>query len=55
MSENVKVVIRCRPINVKELERGCKQIVDIRPEVHAVTINKDGDPNLAKQFTFDNV
>lgn len=55
MSENVKVVIRIRPINVKELDRGCKQITDIRPEIHSITVNKDGDEKMGKQFTFDNV
>jgi kinesin family protein 3/17 len=55
MSENVKVVIRCRPINIKELDRGCKQIIEIQPELHSITINKDGDEKLSKQFTFDNV
>jgi len=55
MPENVKVVVRARPINNRELERGCKSIVEMHPESHSITVCKDGDAALSKQFTFDNV
>lgn len=49
MTECVKVVVRIRPMNQKETERGCKQIVNIHPETHQVDVSKEGDGSNPKQ------
>ena len=41
-SENIKVVVRCRPINKKELDAGHKQIVQIDHQRGVVSLYKGG-------------
>jgi hypothetical protein len=55
-TETVKVMVRVRPMNKKEKERGCKSIVDVDGARNAIEIHKpdeDGQPGRA--FTFDSV
>ncbi|XP_064636553.1 kinesin-like protein KIF3A isoform X2 [Lineus longissimus] len=54
-SDNVKVVVRCRPLNEKEKETGCKLAVktdSVRGSISATNPNAThGEP--PKEFTFD--
>ncbi|XP_055922428.1 osmotic avoidance abnormal protein 3 isoform X2 [Eupeodes corollae] len=53
MGENVKVVVRCRPMNKKEIDINCKEIVKV--DDCSVTIRNPSDYTApAKTFTFDN-
>ncbi len=59
-SVNVKVVVRCRPMNGKEKERDCTKIVKISEKEGTVELlrpNGAGEPddNLPKAFKFDHV
>ena len=48
--DNVKVIVRCRPLNQSEKDGGYKEAV-VNDEVNGmVTINRPNDP--PKQFTF---
>jgi kinesin family protein 3/17 len=52
MSESIKVAVRCRPLNSKEIKAGMKKTVKIdtsRNEIHLTSFTK----NKKKQFTFD--
>ena len=52
-AENIKVVVRCRPLSKKEVEKGFKPIVDIdnsKGLVHLNKLNEDGEP---KSFSFN--
>ncbi|XP_030379391.1 osmotic avoidance abnormal protein 3-like isoform X6 [Scaptodrosophila lebanonensis] len=54
MGENVKVVVRCRPMNQKETESKCEKIVEIGDYV--VSVLNPSDRNAPrKTFTFDSV
>lgn len=51
MDLNVKVAVRCRPMSIKEIARGCANIIDIQPtSVHIKSVDPQ---NEAKDFTFD--
>ncbi|XP_022217263.1 osmotic avoidance abnormal protein 3 isoform X2 [Drosophila obscura] len=54
MSENVKVVVRCRPMNRKENESKCENIVEINEYAISV-INPTARNSQKKMFTFDSV
>lgn len=52
-SECVKVAVRCRPMNRKELERGSTCVVECNEQNKTVTLkaaNEDG-----RKFTYDYV
>uniref|UniRef100_A0AAY5ERC2 Kinesin-like protein n=1 Tax=Electrophorus electricus TaxID=8005 RepID=A0AAY5ERC2_ELEEL len=56
VSDNVKVVVRCRPLNQKEKTMGYKQSVTVDEIRGTITVNKQEMPNeLPKTFTFDTV
>uniref|UniRef100_W5MWJ4 Kinesin-like protein n=1 Tax=Lepisosteus oculatus TaxID=7918 RepID=W5MWJ4_LEPOC len=56
VSDNVKVVVRCRPINQKERMMGHKQAVTVDEIRGTITVNKIDSPNEPpKTFTFDTV
>lgn len=40
MSEAIKVVVRCRPMNQKERDRGCDSIVNIDENNNQIGIKK---------------
>ena len=51
-NETVKVIVRCRPMNQNELNRGSKSCVEILNGDNQVILKtKEGD----KSFTYDNV
>ena len=54
-SECVHVVLRCRPMNKKELQAGYKQAVDIDTKSGSVSIidHGSGGKEEPKRFTFD--
>ncbi|XP_074651128.1 kinesin-like protein KIF3A [Tubulanus polymorphus] len=56
-SDNVRVAVRCRPLNQKEKETGCKRSVDVDGIAGTITATnpnaQHGEP--PKAFTFDTV
>lgn len=56
VSDNVKVVVRCRPLNQKETTMGHKQAVIVDEMRGTITVNKLETPHEPpKTFTFDTV
>ncbi|KAM4732979.1 LOW QUALITY PROTEIN: kinesin-like protein KIF3A [Anableps anableps] len=56
VSDNVKVVVRCRPLNQKEKMMAYKQAVIVDEIRGTITVNKLETPQeLPKTFTFDTV
>lgn len=57
VSENIRVVVRCRPLNEKEQAAGCQSIVSVDPVQGSITVtnthSSHGEP--PKMFTFDTV
>ncbi|RHZ59964.1 hypothetical protein Glove_360g45 [Diversispora epigaea] len=61
MSGNIKVVVRCRPLNSREIARGAKclirmegnQTIITRPEANEGNKNAKKDSEDVKAFTFD--
>ncbi|KAK4878464.1 hypothetical protein RN001_010970 [Aquatica leii] len=54
MAENVKVIVRCRPMNQREIELKCKCIVQMKNCMTEIWDPREG-PSFPKQFTFDSV
>ncbi|MEE6507882.1 hypothetical protein FKM82_017222 [Ascaphus truei] len=56
-SESVRVVVRCRPMNIKELATGFEKVVDVDVKFGQVAVKnlKGATSDLAKIFTFDAV
>ncbi|XP_049280604.1 osmotic avoidance abnormal protein 3 isoform X2 [Anopheles funestus] len=53
MAENVKVVVRCRPMNKREQQSNCKNVIQIDNAL--VNLDNPNDPNAPqKSFQFDN-
>ncbi|GAB6032934.1 Kinesin-like protein kif3a [Chamberlinius hualienensis] len=53
-SENVRVVVRCRPLNQKEIENGFKSIVKVDPLQNNVSVGPCvGDESVSRTFTYD--
>jgi hypothetical protein len=50
MSEALKVAVRCRPFNQREIDRDAKLVIDMQG---ATTIIKHPDTGEEKKFTFD--
>ncbi|MBN3304171.1 KIF3A protein, partial [Amia calva] len=56
VSDNVKVVVRCRPLSQKEKMMGHKQVVSVDEICGTITVNKIHSPKEPpKTFTFDTV
>ena len=54
MAESVKVVVRCRPMNARELKLGCKFCINCDESRHSVSIfHPQDEANTNKNFTFD--
>jgi len=53
--ENIKVVIRCRPLSQKELQSGFKPIVRMLANEQTVQLLKDGNPDDVRSFPFNSV
>ncbi|KAB0791062.1 hypothetical protein PPYR_02862 [Photinus pyralis] len=54
MAENVKVIVRCRPMNKREIELKCKCIIQMKNCMTEIWDPNEG-PSFPKQFTFDSV
>ncbi|CAF1458254.1 unnamed protein product, partial [Rotaria sordida] len=55
-SETVRVILRCRPINQREIDLKCQTIVSMRAELNQVLLEHVEQSNEPpKQFTFDAV
>ncbi|XP_063220421.1 kinesin-like protein KIF3B isoform X2 [Bacillus rossius redtenbacheri] len=56
-NEAVQVVVRCRPMNEKEMSNGYKRVIEVWPArgVVEITNPKDDTKESAKVFTFDAV
>ncbi|XP_063930392.1 osmotic avoidance abnormal protein 3 isoform X4 [Zophobas morio] len=52
MAENVKVIVRCRPMNKKEQDLNCQCVVKMKNCV-VETWDPGEGPSFPKQFTFD--
>ncbi|XP_044260407.1 osmotic avoidance abnormal protein 3 isoform X4 [Tribolium madens] len=52
MAENVKVIVRCRPMNKKEQDLNCDCVVKMK-NCMVETWDPSEGPSLPKQFTFD--
>ncbi|XP_064481967.1 kinesin-like protein KIF3A isoform X2 [Ornithodoros turicata] len=57
VSENIRVVVRCRPLSEKEQASGCQSIVTVEPVQGTITVtNTHGSrEEPPKMFTFDTV
>jgi len=54
MSEAVKVVVKCRPMNRREKELECRQVLEVDPDSGQCHITNAKDPQAPpKTFTFD--
>ncbi|KAG1676987.1 Kinesin-like protein KIF3A [Nymphon striatum] len=54
-SENVKVVVRCRPLNEKEVASSYKNVVQVDSVQGTVTVETSNANDPPKSFTFDTV
>ena len=52
-SESVKVVIRCRPLNKKEMQAGNDIVVNMNLEKGEIFVTRPGSDEPPKHFTFD--
>eukprot|EP01017_Pseudomicrothorax_dubius_P050722 TRINITY_DN9646_c0_g1_i3.p1 TRINITY_DN9646_c0_g1~~TRINITY_DN9646_c0_g1_i3.p1 ORF type:complete len:537 (-),score=149.90 TRINITY_DN9646_c0_g1_i3:26-1636(-) len=52
-SETVKVMVRVRPMNGKERERGCENVIEV--DQQQVILNKPNEKDMQKVFAFDSV
>jgi len=52
-SENIKVVVRCRPFSKDESAKGFKSVVDIRERESKVYLRKNENDNDPKTFLFN--
>lgn len=52
-SENIKVVVRCRPLNKKEKEKGYKQVVKVDTQRGIVQLYKGPEDTDPKSFGFN--
>ncbi|XP_076293820.1 osmotic avoidance abnormal protein 3 isoform X2 [Lasioglossum baleicum] len=50
MSESVKVAVRCRPMNARELQQGCRSVVTTDPITKCCTLESGGS---GKVYQFD--
>ncbi|KAK3100624.1 hypothetical protein FSP39_022761 [Pinctada imbricata] len=56
-NDNVRVCVRCRPLNDTEKKQGCTQCVDVDEVRGTITVKSPnaGHGEVPKTFTFDNV
>ena len=57
MAEAVKVIVRCRPLNGREKNLKCGNVIQMDAAIGQCRLLKPGDKNgqAAKAFTFDGV
>uniref|UniRef100_A0A0N5AMW0 Kinesin-like protein n=1 Tax=Syphacia muris TaxID=451379 RepID=A0A0N5AMW0_9BILA len=55
-ADNVRVVVRCRPLSEQELQQGCSSVVTVDPLTNTVTVaNPSASQEPYRVFTFDAV
>ena len=54
-SESVKVMVRCRPMSQKEIDRGCSCIVTVDKAYGQINLAKPNSGEIDKTFSFDSV
>lgn len=55
-TEAVKVMVRVRPMNKKEMAQGCKPVIKVYKEQNIVELSRPGaDKGPCKDFTYDSV
>ena len=54
-SENIKVVVRCRPLSQKEKDKGFFEVVKMNTGSNQVSLLKKPDDQNPKQFLFNSV
>lgn len=52
--ENVRVVVRVRPLNKREIDAGYEEVTEINPECKQISLLKPGT-DIVKTFTFDKI
>lgn len=55
MSECVRVMVRCRPMNKKEIANGSQECVKIHKNINQVQLHSTTGNEPEKNFTFDSV
>ncbi len=53
--ECVRVIIRCRPMEQKEKDRNCEQVVQMDAKRGLIIIKKPNSNDESKEFSFDAV
>lgn len=53
--ENVRVVIRVRPLNKKEIADNSQHIVSVDRDEHVILLKKPGSSDKPKTFKFDHI
>ena len=54
MAESVKVIVRCRPMNTREKDLKCAEVVAMDSKLFACSISNPADKKTPpKRFTFD--
>lgn len=54
-SESVKVMVRVRPLNKKEKNRGSKEVVAVDSKFNQINLSKPDSPEISKDFAYDAV
>lgn len=54
-TETVKVMVRVRPMNKKELGLGCKSVVRVDKRQNQIELNKPDGDKMSKDFAYDSV
>ena len=55
-TETVKVMVRVRPMNKKEIAINCKNIIKVDKQINQIELTKPEDNNCPhKDFAFDSV
>lgn len=53
MSEKVKVIVRVRPMNQKELDEKSKPCTAVDEKLNSIQLTKPDDTQDSKTFTYD--
>ena len=54
-SECVKVMVRVRPLNKKEISGGNHEVVSVDTKFNQINLQKPESPEISKDFAYDSV
>ena len=54
-NECIKVMVRCRPLNKSEKERGNTSIIQVNHQRNEIVFLQSDQPDASKVFTYDAV